>query len=72
MEAMDANQLWKLEYCSENDFSKTKPTKITIKEVPFIKNNPHLSKMEGVEPKEGDNDGKYMTDKQKKIAELRK
>jgi hypothetical protein len=63
--------LWKLEYCNDTDLSKSKPTKTTIKEVPFLKNNPHLLKVEE-ESKEGNNDGKYMTEKQKKIAELRK
>ena len=68
---MDADQLWKLEYCNDNDLNKQKATKTTIKEVPFLKNNPHVNKLQE-ESKEGNNDGKYMTEKQKKIAELRK
>ena len=41
MEEMNADELWKLEYCNDADLSKSKPTKTTIKEVPFLKNNPH-------------------------------
>ena len=64
METMDANQLWKLEYCNDADFTKVgdpKPTKTTLKEVPFIKNNPNMNKIENGEPK--DEGEKYMTEK---------
>jgi hypothetical protein len=37
---MDISDLWKLEYCNDNDLNKNKPTKQVIKEVPFIQNNP--------------------------------
>ena len=33
---MDISELWKLEYCNDQDLNKNKPTKQIIKEVPFI------------------------------------
>jgi len=40
--------------------------------VPFIKNNHRKIEISVEKKEEGDNDGKYMTEKQRKIAELRK
>ena len=40
MEMMDTDQLWKLEYSCDEDISKGKPIKQTLREVSFIKNNP--------------------------------
>ena len=37
---MDVSELWKLEFCNDNDLNKDKPTKTTLKEVSFLKNAP--------------------------------
>jgi len=44
MEMMDVSELWRLEYCNDADLNKNKPTKIPIKEVPFIKNDKRILK----------------------------
>jgi hypothetical protein len=46
LEMMTVEDLWKLEYCNDQDFGNTKPTRTTIKEVSFIKNNPKLQEVD--------------------------
>ena len=42
MEMMDVSELWRLEYCNDAYLNKNKPTRIPIKEVPFIKNDKRI------------------------------
>lgn len=39
---MDVSQLWKLEYCNDADLNKNNPIKLSIKETPFMNNNPRI------------------------------
>lgn len=51
MEAMDVTDLWKLEYVNDQDMlAFGQPKRKTIKEVPFIKNNPRA--LEGAQKEE--------------------
>jgi hypothetical protein len=60
------DELWKLEYCNDQDMSKTKPTRQMIKEIPFIKNNPRVAQSESAQQTD------TRTDKQKRIDDLKK
>lgn len=42
LEMMDVSQLWKLEYCNDADLNKNNPIKLSIKETPFMNNNPRI------------------------------
>lgn len=78
LECMDISDLWKLEYCNDQDLNKNKPTKQVIKEVPFIQNNPRYKQAQeeasGKKPSEGaeNSNEPQLTEKQKRIAELKK
>ena len=85
MEIMDCSDLWKLEYCNDNDLIKGgAPTKTTIKEVPFIRNNPRaadigkpceakeVQEMKSKEEEEAELVDTAKKEKSKKIEELRK
>lgn len=78
LECMDISDLWKLEYCNDQDMNKNKPTKQVIKEVPFIQNNPRYKQAQqeasGVKPTDATEKSNepQLTEKQKRIADLKK
>jgi hypothetical protein len=47
LKLLTPEQLYALEYRNEEEFRKFKPTKQNPKEIPFLKNNPRQSEVNG-------------------------
>ena len=68
IEMMDDEAKLKLQFCSEQELNITKPKLTKIKEIPFMKNDPKALER----AQEASGDGAPLTEKQKRIAELKK